>query len=108
MEQPAAISRALNYGGRILDEYRAVLGGLDGACSRMRNSVMARYSLINLFVANKTILQTVRHLIIAACGTSYFAGIAGSQYMKYLNSFETVQGGPHSKHLRVIIRLIDL
>lgn len=30
MEQPAAISRALNYGGRLLDEHSAVLGGLDG------------------------------------------------------------------------------
>jgi hypothetical protein len=30
MEQPAAISRALNYGGRILDESSTMLGGLDG------------------------------------------------------------------------------
>lgn len=35
MEQPAAISRALNYGGRILDESSTMLGGLDGKSRRV-------------------------------------------------------------------------
>jgi len=30
-------------------------------------------------------------LLIAACGTSYYAGIAGAQLMRFMNSFETVQ-----------------
>lgn len=70
MEQPAAISRALNYGGRILDESSTMLGGLD---------------------ANRAVLSGVQHLVIAACGTSFYAGIAGAQYMRHLNAFKTVQ-----------------
>jgi len=69
MEQPQAISRALNYGGRLIDD-GAKLGGLD---------------------KNRDSLKSIRHLIIAACGTSYFAGIAGSQIMRHLRSFETIQ-----------------
>ncbi|KAL6068250.1 glutamine--fructose-6-phosphate transaminase (isomerizing) [Balamuthia mandrillaris] len=70
MEQPAAIARALNYGGRILDESSTKLGGLE---------------------ANKDTLSGIDHLIIAACGTSYFAGMAGAHLMRSLHSFKTVQ-----------------
>jgi glucosamine--fructose-6-phosphate aminotransferase (isomerizing) len=70
MEQPQAISRALNYGGRLSDD-SAKLGGLD---------------------KNKDSLKHIHHLVIAACGTSYFSGLAGAQIMRYMRSFETIQG----------------
>jgi glucosamine--fructose-6-phosphate aminotransferase (isomerizing) len=69
-EQPEALARALNYGGRFRDEVSVKLGGLD---------------------ANLNILKGVRHLVIAACGTSFYSGLAGAQYMRLLNAFETVQ-----------------
>jgi len=70
MEQPEAISRALNYGGRFKNEFEVKLGGLDN---------------------NIETLKTVKHLVIAACGTSMHAAIFGSILMRSLHSFETVQ-----------------
>jgi glucosamine--fructose-6-phosphate aminotransferase (isomerizing) len=70
MEQPEAISRSLNYGGRFKDETKVKLGGLD---------------------ANEANLRPISHLMIAACGTSYHAGLFGAQLMRSLHSFETVQ-----------------
>eukprot|EP00013_Stygamoeba_regulata_P025228 CAMPEP_0177648100 /NCGR_PEP_ID=MMETSP0447-20121125/10651_1 /TAXON_ID=0 /ORGANISM="Stygamoeba regulata, Strain BSH-02190019" /LENGTH=655 /DNA_ID=CAMNT_0019150725 /DNA_START=68 /DNA_END=2035 /DNA_ORIENTATION=+ len=70
MEQPLAISRALNYGGRIADETNAKLGGLD---------------------EKKAHWVAVRHLVIAACGTSLFAAEYGCLLMRWLESFDTVQ-----------------
>lgn len=69
-EQPEAISRALNYGGRILDLSHVKLGGLEEQ----------RETLLN-----------VKHLVITACGTSYFAALYGAQIMRSLGAFETVQ-----------------
>jgi glucosamine--fructose-6-phosphate aminotransferase (isomerizing) len=69
MEQPQAISRALNYGGRLSDD-SAKLGGLD---------------------KNKESLKHIHNLVIAACGTSYFSGLAGAQIMRYMRSFDTIQ-----------------
>lgn len=74
MEQPQAIARALNHGGR-LNEDSAKLGGLE---------------------KNRDTLKGVRHLLISACGTSYYAGLAGAQIMRYLNAFDTIQGTPSS------------
>ncbi len=70
MEQPQAISRSLNYGGR-LDDDSAKLGGLE---------------------KNRDSLRNVRHMIISACGTSYYSGLVGAQLMRFMNAFETVQG----------------
>uniref|UniRef100_A0A6B2KZM4 Glutamine--fructose-6-phosphate aminotransferase [isomerizing] n=1 Tax=Arcella intermedia TaxID=1963864 RepID=A0A6B2KZM4_9EUKA len=70
MEQPEALSRALNYGGRLLGEDGAKLGGLE------------RY---------KGELSKVKHLVISGCGTSYFAGLAGAHIMRSLQVFDTVQ-----------------
>ncbi len=105
MEQPAAISRALNYGGRILDESSTMLGGLDGKCRRvsavfhLRAHVKLRVTSHSLAhrrcTANRAVLSGVQHLVIAACGTSFYAGIAGAQYMRHLNAFKTVQGTRH-------------
>ncbi|MBU1126552.1 MAG: glutamine--fructose-6-phosphate transaminase (isomerizing) [Patescibacteria group bacterium] len=69
-EQPEAISRSLNYGGRIFDEANVKLGGLEEQ----------RENLLN-----------IKHLIIAACGTSFFAALYGAQLMRSLRAFETVQ-----------------
>jgi glucosamine--fructose-6-phosphate aminotransferase (isomerizing) len=70
MEQPEALSRALNYGGRLLGEEGSKLGGLD---------------------RNKEILLPIKHLLITACGTSFYSGLAGAHIMRHLGGFETVQ-----------------
>eukprot|EP00743_Colponemidia_sp_Colp-15_P007192 GILK01007766.1.p1 GENE.GILK01007766.1~~GILK01007766.1.p1 ORF type:complete len:710 (-),score=127.71 GILK01007766.1:231-2360(-) len=71
MEQPEAISRALNYGSRFsLMDKKVKLGGLD---------------------ANRENLLKIDHLVMAACGTSYHAALYGAQLMRNLKSFETVQ-----------------
>ncbi|KAM9957845.1 hypothetical protein ACTFIW_012817 [Dictyostelium discoideum] len=70
MEQPMSISRALNYGGRISDESRVKLGGLEDA---------------------KDLLLPIKNLIITGCGTSFFAAQFGARIMRYLGAFDTVQ-----------------
>jgi glucosamine--fructose-6-phosphate aminotransferase (isomerizing) len=69
-EQPEAMSRALNHGGRFADDLNVKLGGLD---------------------AQEETLLTIKHLVIAACGTSFHAGLYASQLMRDLHAFETVQ-----------------
>lgn len=71
MEQPESLARALNYGGRIFGDDGAKLGGL---------------------AANADTLSNVEHLLIAACGTSFYSGLLGAHFMRQLESFETVQG----------------
>ena len=70
MEQPVALSMALNCGGRILSDREVKLGGLE---------------------ARRADLLAVRHLLIAACGTSAFAGQYGAGLMRSLGCFDTVQ-----------------
>lgn len=69
-EQPEAISRALNYGGRIKDDANVKLGGLD---------VKADW------------LMSIKHLVIAACGTSYHSALYGARVMRSLGAFDTIQ-----------------
>jgi glucosamine--fructose-6-phosphate aminotransferase (isomerizing) len=69
-EQPEAVQRAMNYGARLEDDVRVKLGGLE---------------------QQKEVLATIRHLIIAACGTSFHAGLYGAQIMRALKSFDSVQ-----------------
>lgn len=70
MEQPDALARTLNHGARIPNEFDVKLGGLE---------------------RNKETLLSIRHLVIAACGTSYHAGLYGALGMRALNAFDTVQ-----------------
>jgi glucosamine--fructose-6-phosphate aminotransferase (isomerizing) len=70
MEQPEAISRTLNYGARFDQDGNVKLGGLE---------------------SNKEMMLGVRHLMMAACGTSLFASMYGAQLMKSLKCFDTVQ-----------------
>lgn len=77
LEQPEAIARALGHGGRFLcDEaeqsmrFRVKLGGLD---------------------QNRASMLSVRHLVMAACGTSYFAAMYGALLFRSLRAFDTVQ-----------------
>lgn len=70
MEQPVALSMALNCGGRVLSTSEVKLGGLE---------------------ARRAELLGVRHLLIAACGTSAFAGLYGAGLMRRLGCFDTVQ-----------------
>eukprot|EP01091_Cochliopodium_minus_P000240 TRINITY_DN10258_c0_g1_i1.p1 TRINITY_DN10258_c0_g1~~TRINITY_DN10258_c0_g1_i1.p1 ORF type:complete len:641 (+),score=170.00 TRINITY_DN10258_c0_g1_i1:400-2322(+) len=69
-EQPTSIARAINFGGRIYDETNAKLGGLDERSDE---------------------LLPIRNLLIAACGTSFHAGLFGAKIMRQLQCFDTVQ-----------------
>jgi glucosamine--fructose-6-phosphate aminotransferase (isomerizing) len=70
MDQPMSISRTLNYGGRIYDDSRVKLGGLEERVD---------------------MLLPIRHLVLTGCGTSYFAAQMGARFMRFLNAFDTVQ-----------------
>lgn len=68
-EQPTTILRAINMGGRIYDNYNVKLGGL---------------------MNHKDELLDIKNLIIIASGTSYYAGLMGCKFFKYLKCFNTV------------------
>ncbi len=70
MEQPEAISRTLNYGGRFGPDGSVRLGGLD---------------------MNRDVMLDIKHLVMAACGTSLYASMYGQLMMQRLGVFETVQ-----------------
>lgn len=70
LEQPEAVHRTLNYGARLAGEDGVKLGGLDQYADE---------------------LTTINHLVIAACGTSYHAGLYGAMAMRAMKSFTTVQ-----------------
>lgn len=69
-EQPEALSRACNYGGRFEGSAGAKLGGLEARAEE---------------------LLGIRHLIIGACGTSAHAGEYAASAMRRLKAFECVQ-----------------
>ena len=69
MEQPAAVLRAMNNGGRIASETTVKLGGLD-AC--------------------RPLLENIDHLVLLGCGTSYHAGLWSLSMFKSLEAFDTV------------------
>lgn len=69
MEQPEAINRSINNGGRIESNVSVKLGGLD-TC--------------------KAQLLDIVHLIILGCGTSYNAGMWSLDIYKSLDIFDTV------------------
>jgi glucosamine--fructose-6-phosphate aminotransferase (isomerizing) len=69
-EQPEAISRALGFGGRLDPRNLVKLGGLE---------------------ANEEVLSSIRHLVVGACGTSFFAGQYGAAVMRFLSSFDSIQ-----------------
>lgn len=70
LEQPEAIARTLNHGARIVNDTQVKLGGLEQNADR---------------------LLSIKHLVIAACGTSYHAGLYGALAMRALKAFDTVQ-----------------
>ena len=69
LEQPEAINRAINNGGRIEHNVSVKLGGLD---------------------ANRGRLMDINHLILLGCGTSYHAGMWSMDIFKQLDIFDTV------------------
>ncbi len=70
MEQPQAISKALQFGARLSYDGDVMLGGLN---------------------SNILVLSGMKNLIITGCGTSLNAGLYGKRLMEYLKSFDTVQ-----------------
>jgi glucosamine--fructose-6-phosphate aminotransferase (isomerizing) len=69
MEQPEAVNRAINNGGRIENNTCVKLGGLDSSKSR---------------------LLDINHLIILGCGTSFHAGLWSLDIFKNLDVFHTI------------------
>jgi len=69
-EQPAAISRALNYGARFSGDGHVKLGGLE---------------------SNSESLLGIDNLVMSACGTSLFASMYGAHLMRSLKCFDTIQ-----------------
>ena len=69
MEQPDAVRRAMNNGGRMANETEVKLGGLD-AC--------------------RPVLENIDHLILLGCGTSFHAGMWSLSIFKSLEIFDTV------------------
>ena len=65
-EQPQSILRALNMGGRILDDSHVKLGGLD---------------------FNRDKIIGMDHIILLGCGTSYHAGQIGVKMIQQLKCF---------------------
>eukprot|EP01100_Stratorugosa_tubuloviscum_P007164 TRINITY_DN29_c4_g1_i1.p1 TRINITY_DN29_c4_g1~~TRINITY_DN29_c4_g1_i1.p1 ORF type:complete len:669 (+),score=383.71 TRINITY_DN29_c4_g1_i1:107-2113(+) len=70
MDQPEAISRSLNFGGRLRDEISVKLGGLDD---------------------KRDTLLKIDNLILVGCGTSWHACLYGALLMRWLNCFLTAQ-----------------
>ena len=68
VEQPEAIARALNFGGR-MSSHRVLLGGLD---------------------SNYDKISRIRFMTLSACGTSLNAARYGELLMKQLGSFDSV------------------
>jgi len=69
MEQPSAVTRVLNNGGRIDTNVTVKLGGLDD---------------------NKGRLLNTNHLLILGCGTSYHSGLWSLDIFKQFDIFDTV------------------
>jgi glucosamine--fructose-6-phosphate aminotransferase (isomerizing) len=69
-EQIYAINSAINNGGRIMNDFAVVLGGLN---------------------QNKDRLLQIKNLIIIGCGTSRHAGLYISGIMRHLCGFNSVQ-----------------
>ena len=70
MEQPEAAFRALNQGGRLLNQSEVKLGGLKD---------------------RQTELLAIRHLSIIASGTSFHAGYLGQKLLQSWSGFDTVR-----------------
>ncbi|KAL3917087.1 MAG: hypothetical protein SGILL_004877 [Bacillariaceae sp.] len=67
-EQPEAIARSLNFGGRMSYD-RVILSGLD---------------------VNEEQMSKIKHMTLSACGTSLNAAKYGEKLMKHLGSFDSV------------------
>ncbi len=68
-EQPYAINSALNFGGRIKNDYEVKLGGIENFSD---------------------LLIDVEHVVFLGCGTSYHAGLYATHLFKNLCDFTTV------------------
>jgi glucosamine--fructose-6-phosphate aminotransferase (isomerizing) len=69
LEQPKSVERAINNGGRIENNVKVKLGGLDS----YRNNLLE-----------------IEHLILLGCGTSFYAGLWSLDIFKFLHIFNTV------------------
>lgn len=69
-EQYESSMRAISLGGRLLDNDKVKLGGLE---------------------ENKEVLLRINNIIILGCGTSYHAGLIGVNYFKNLCNFNSIQ-----------------
>ena len=72
LEQPDAVAKCLNYGGRLAGREKGMvkLGGMD---------------------SNQEKLVEIDDLLIGACGTSYYASLYGQYLMRELGCFKSVE-----------------
>jgi glucosamine--fructose-6-phosphate aminotransferase (isomerizing) len=68
-EQVESVQRALNFGGRLLDEHHVKLGGLEQCSKRLAN---------------------VSHLVLLGCGTSLNAALTVVPVFRAISGFSTV------------------
>mgnify|MGYP003994861637 CR=1 FL=1 len=69
-DQIESSQRAISNGGRLFDDNKVKLGGLE---------------------TSKDKLIKIKNLILLGCGTSYFAGLTSMKYFKELCNFNTIQ-----------------
>lgn len=69
-EQPTTVLSAINNGGRIKNGAEVKLGGLECHADR---------------------LKTINNIVLLGCGTSYYAGLYGAHFFKWLCGFNVVQ-----------------
>jgi len=69
-DQVESSKRAISNGGRLFDDNKVKLGGLE---------------------SSKDKLIKIKNLILLGCGTSYFAGLTSIKYFKELCNFNTIQ-----------------
>ena len=69
-DQVESSQRAISNGGRLFDDNKVKLGGLE---------------------SSKDKLIKIKNLILLGCGTSYFAGLTSIKYFKELCNFNTIQ-----------------
>ena len=69
-EQYESSLRTISFGGRIFDNTEVKLGGLNEQKKRLKD---------------------IDNVIFLGCGTSYFAGLFGMSYFKYLCNFNVLQ-----------------
>ncbi|KAE9331025.1 Glutamine--fructose-6-phosphate aminotransferase isomerizing [Phytophthora rubi] len=85
MEQPKAVAASLGYGGRVSDDH-VYLGGLDSEKERMLR---------------------IKHLLIAACGTSLYAKCTSDRFAKKDGGLLVVSQSGETKDVHRVLKTAE-